>query len=130
MDNVVQTEQPRRYVIIFYALAAIVLGFFLERVLQKAFASLRWNDAAVLGDYTVTTLVGFGAAVVTAVVTWQAERTRTLSLQVAEELRRVTWPSVRETRAATVAVILASAIAAAILGVFDFVWSWLSRSIY
>jgi preprotein translocase subunit SecE len=130
MDNVVQTEQPKRYVIIFYALAAVVLGFFAERVLQKAFAFLRWNDAAVLGDYTVTTLVGFGAAIVAAVVTWQVERTRTLSLQVAEELRRVTWPSVRETRAATVAVILASAIAAAILGVFDFVWSWLSRTIY
>jgi len=130
MDNVVQTEQPRRYVVIFYALAAVVLGFFAERVLQKTFAWLRWNDAAVLGDYTVTTLVGFGGAAVAAVVTWQVERTRTLSLQVAEELRRVTWPSVRETRAATVAVILASAIAAVILGVFDFVWSWLSRSIY
>jgi len=130
MDNVVQTEQPRRYVIIFYALAAVVLGFFAERVLQKAFAWARWNDAAVLGDYTVTTLIGFGAAIVAAVVTWQVERTRTLSLQVAEELRRVTWPSVRETRAATLAVILASAIAAAILGVFDFVWSWLSRTIY
>ena len=36
----------------------------------------------------------------------------------------------RETRAATVAVIVASAVAAVVLGVFDLVWSWLSSKIY
>jgi preprotein translocase subunit SecE len=42
----------------------------------------------------------------------------------------VTWPSLRETRAATIAVIVASAIAAVVLGVFDLVWSWLSAKVY
>ena len=42
----------------------------------------------------------------------------------------MTWPSLRETRAATVAVIVASVVAAVILGVFDIVWSWLSAKIY
>jgi preprotein translocase subunit SecE len=130
MDNVAQNEQPKRYVIIFYALAAVVVGFFLERVLQKSFAGLRVNDTNVFAGYTVSTLVGFGIAVATAVACWQIVKVRTLALQVAEELRRVTWPSFRETRAATVAVIVASAIAAVVLGIFDFVWSWLSQQIY
>jgi len=64
------------------------------------------------------------------VVVWRIPKTQTASLEVALELRRVTWPSLRETRAATVAVIVASAIAAVILGLFDFVWSWLSQQIY
>ena len=55
---------------------------------------------------------------------------RSLFPGCALELQRVTWPSLRETRAATVAVIVASAVAAVILGVFDMVWSWLSAKIY
>lgn len=130
MDNVVQTEQTKRYVVIFYALATVVVGFFLERVLEKVFAALRLNDASLFAGYTVTTVVGFGIAIAAAFTIWRVSRTRTLSLQVAEELRRVTWPSWRETRAATLAVILASAVAAVVLGIFDFVWSWLSQRIY
>jgi preprotein translocase subunit SecE len=42
----------------------------------------------------------------------------------------VTWPSLRETRASTIAVVVASAIAAVILGVFDFAWGWLSGKLY
>jgi preprotein translocase subunit SecE len=130
MDNVAQTEQSRRYVVIFFALAAVVVGFFLEHVLVGLFAWARVNDSTIFAGYTVSTALGFGSAVILGFVLWRLSRTRTLSLQVAEELRRVTWPSIRETRAATVAVIVASAIAAMILGVFDFVWSWLSQSIY
>jgi len=94
------------------------------------FAWARVNDSTLFAGYTVTTVIGFGVAIGLAVGLWRIPRTHTLSLQVAEELRRVTWPSFRETRAATVAVIVASAIAAAVLGVFDFVWSWLSQRIY
>jgi preprotein translocase subunit SecE len=130
MDNAAQTEQPKRYVAIFYVLAAIVVGFFLAHVLGLVFATLRVNDAPVIADYRVTELLGFGASVAAAIGLWRWSRTHTLSMQVAEELRRVTWPSMRETRAATIAVIVASAIAAVILGVFDFVWNWLSQQIY
>jgi len=130
MDNVAQTEQPKRYVIISFALAAVVVGFFLEHVLINVFAAARVNDTALFAGYTVSTVLGFGVAITLAVVAWRLTRTRTLSLQVAEELRRVTWPSFRETRAATLAVILASTIAAVILGVFDFVWNWLSQQLY
>ena len=63
-------------------------------------------------------------------VVWRIPKTQTVSLEIALELRRVTWPSLRETRAATVAVIVASAIAAVVLGLFDMIWSWLSTKIY
>jgi preprotein translocase subunit SecE len=130
MDNVVQTEQPKRFVAVFFALAAIVVGFFLEHVLMGVFAWARVNDSTLFAGYTVSSVIGFGTAIVLAVALWRLPRTHTLSMQVAEELRRVTWPSFRETRAATLAVIAASAIAAAVLGVFDFVWSWLSQQVY
>ena len=130
MENVGGVEQPKRIVVIFYVLAAIAVGVFFERILALVFSYARVNDFAVLGDWTLSTIIGFGLAIVLAVGLWRLPKTQQVSLEIALELRRVTWPSARETRAATVAVIVASAIASVILGVFDFVWSWLSSKVY
>ncbi len=131
MDNVGGVEQPKRIVAIFYVLAAIALGVFLEKVIALVLTYARMNDFAVFGeDWTLSTVIGFAIAGIAAAVVWRIPRTQMVSLEVALELRRVTWPTLRETRAATLAVIVASVIAAVILGVFDMVWSWLSAKIY
>jgi preprotein translocase subunit SecE len=130
MENVGGVEQPKRIVAIAYVLAAIAAGFFLEKIASIAFTYLRVNDFEVFGGWSLSTVVGFVAAAIIAVIVWRIPRTQTVSLEVALELRRVTWPTLRETRAATIAVIVASAIAAVILGVFDMVWSWLSSHVY
>ena len=130
MENVGGVEQPKRYVAIAYVLAAIAIGVFLEKVLALLFGYLRVNDSEVFGGWSLSTILGFVLAAVTAVVVWRIPRTQAVSLEVALELRRVTWPTLRETRAATIAVIVASAISAVVLGLFDMVWSWLSAKIY
>jgi preprotein translocase subunit SecE len=95
------------------------------------FSYTRWNDAAVLGeDWTLTTVVGYALAAAAAVVAYRAPRVRAVSMEIAQELKRVTWPTMRETRAATVAVVVATFVAAAILGVFDLVWAKLSALVY
>ena len=128
--NVGGVEQPKRIVAIAYVVAALAVGVFLEKVIELALSYGRVNDFAVIGDWSLSTVLGFGLAAIIAVVIWRIPRTQTVSLEVALELQRVTWPSLRETRAATVAVIVASAVAAVILGVFDMVWSWLSSKVY
>jgi preprotein translocase subunit SecE len=130
MENVGGVEQPKRIVAIAYVLAAVLAGFFLEKITSLVFAYARVNDAEVFGGWSLSTVVGFVLAAIVAFVVWRIPRTQQVSLEVALELRRVTWPTLRETRAATVAVIVASAIAAVILGVFDMVWNWLSQRIY
>ncbi len=130
MDNVGGVDQPKRIVAIFYVLAALALGVFLQKVLELVVAATRFNDAEVLFGWSVTQIAGFAVAAIAALVVWRIPKTQQVSLEIALELRRVTWPSMRETRAATVAVIVASAVAAIILGVFDLVWSWLSSKVY
>jgi preprotein translocase subunit SecE len=130
MDNA-GVEQPKRYVAIFYVLAAIVVGKFLEKIAALVFSYARLNDATVLVEgWTVSTVIGFAVAAVVAVVVWRIPKTQTVSLEIALELKRVTWPSLRETRASTVAVVVASFIAAIVLGVFDFIWGRLSSLVY
>jgi preprotein translocase subunit SecE len=122
---------PKRIVAIFFVFAAIFLGIFLEKVLALVFSYTRWNDFPVFGDdWTLTTVVGYGIAAVAAVAVWRTPKLHTVSMEVAGELKKVTWPSLRETRAATVAVVLFSFLAAALLGFFDYVWAWLSGRIY
>ncbi len=131
MNDAGGVEQPKRYVAIFYVLAAVALGFFLEKVIALAFSYARVNDFQILGEgWSLSTVIGFAVAAVAAVVVWRIPKTQSASLEVALELRRVTWPTLRETRAATVAVIVASFVAAIILGGFDAVWAWLSSHIY
>jgi preprotein translocase subunit SecE len=122
---------PKRMVVIFYVLAALALGVFLEKSLGLVFTYARWNDPAIFGeDWTLTTVLGFVVAAVAAVVTWRTPKTQATSLEVAAELKKVTWPTLRETRAATVAVVIATFAAAVILGVFDYVWAKLSSLVY
>jgi len=56
-------------------------------------------------------------------------RTHEVSLEIASELRKVSWPSFAETRAATIAVIVASIIAAVLLGLFDVLWQFVTDKI-
>ncbi len=119
---------PKRLVAIFYVAAALALGVFLEKVVGLVFAYAKWSDPALFGeDWTLSTVIGYGVAVIAAVASWRTPRVRELSMQVAQELKRVTWPTLRETRAATVAVVAATFAAAVLLGFFDFVWARLSQ---
>jgi preprotein translocase subunit SecE len=122
---------PKRMVVIFFVLAALAVGVFLEKVLGLVFSYARWNDPAVFGeDWTVTTVLGYAISAVAAVVAWRATRVQTVSIEVAAELKKVSWPTLRETRAATVAVVVATFVAAIVLGVFDYVWARLSSLVY
>jgi len=126
-----QGVEPKRIVAIAFVAAAVFLGVFLAKVLALAFSYTRWNDFPVFGeDWPITAVVGYGAAFVAGAVAWRTPRLQATSLEVAGELKKVTWPSLRETRAATLAVIAATFVAAAILGMFDYVWAWLSARIY
>ena len=126
-----QGVEPKRMVAIAYVAAALFLGIFLSKVLALAFSYTRWNDFPVFGeDWPITAVAGFAVAAAAGAVAWRTPRVHTASMEVAGELKKVTWPSLRETRAATLAVIAATFVAAAILGMFDYVWAWLSGRIY
>jgi preprotein translocase subunit SecE len=130
MNDVGGVEQPKRIVAIFWVLAALVSGIFLEKVLGLVFSYTRVNDFSVFGGWTLSTVVGFAVAAVAALALWRVPKAQITSFEVALELRRVTWPSLRETRAATVAVVVATFIASIILGVFDFLWGHISSLVY
>jgi len=108
---------PRRLVVIFYLVFGLVLALFLENMLAVLFARIGVSDVDVVEGlgWQVSTLLGVIMSAATLVAAWMNPRGQQLSLEVAAELMKVTWPSWDETRVATFAVIIASAIAAVVL---------------
>lgn len=112
---------PKRLVVIFLLLAGIVAGLFFEHVLGLVWARFGWgNPSLVEGvNWQVSTLVGYLLAVGLALLVWFQPKAHAVALDIASELMKVTWPSWSETRASTVAVIVASVVAAVVLFFID-----------
>jgi preprotein translocase subunit SecE len=53
-----------------------------------------------------------------------------MASEVAAELKKVTWPTGKEVRAATIIVIGMAILAAVVLGTFDLVWAQLTELVY
>ena len=108
---------PKRLVVIFFLIAGLIFALFLEHVCGLIWARAGWSDPTVIEgvDWQVSTLVGFLLAAGLVVGAYMHPRSHALSLEVASELMKVTWPSWGETRVSTIAVVVASVIAAVIL---------------
>jgi preprotein translocase subunit SecE len=122
MSGVGAKMEPKRMVGLTLFVFALTGGMFLSRVAATVFEKLKWNDPALLGieDLTITSLVGFALSISVVLYCYFNPTIRAGSLDIAAELKRVTWPSFAETRVSTVAVIIASVVAATILATFDF----------
>ena len=120
-------------------LSFLVLGFLLaltlEHLLERLGASvgvLGFLGRPFLGieGWSYAPLLGYAIAVATGLFCWRDARVREPANEVVEELGRVTWPTMEETRAATGAVIIASLVCAVILGLFDYGWGLITHSVY
>jgi preprotein translocase subunit SecE len=111
-----------RLVVIAYLLFGVIIGVFLSKIIELGAAQAGFTTStAVIAGTPITwpDVIGFALAIGLGVYCWMSDRVRTLSTEVAEELTRVSWPSFEETRVSTIAVIVASLVAAVILFAMD-----------
>jgi preprotein translocase subunit SecE len=112
---------PKRLVVIFYLLTGLIFAVFLDHVCGLVWGRAGWSDPTIIDglDWQVSTLVGVLLAAAAAVGAYVHPKSHALSLDVASELMKVTWPTWEETKNSTVAVIVASVVAAVLLFVID-----------
>ncbi len=79
---------------------------------------------------TTTSMLAFVIAVGVGAYMYRSDHYYRLANEVAQELKKVTWPSVKEVRAATIVVIVMSALSAVIMWSFDLAWSFLTERVY
>ncbi len=102
------------------------------------FTLLKWT-AEWLGEYLPaslqpsefwTTTGSFLITLVLGVYLYRNERTYNLVDEVTTELKKVTWPTGKEVKSATIVVFVMAVISATILGIFDYTWLKLTGVVY
>ncbi len=112
---------PKRLVVIFYLASGVALILFLDHILALTWARFGWPDPGLIEglDWKLTSIVSVLLSVGAVIFCFVNPEVHRLSIEVATELMKVTWPSWAETRVSTVAVVVASALAAVILFAID-----------
>lgn len=120
-----QENAPNKPVHLIYLVGAVI-AFYL---LQWSIDWLWGYFGTAPGDFTITLLAAIGATLV-GIVMYRSDKYYHLANEVASELKKVTWPTAKEVRAATLVVIVMAILSALILGLFDFVWSNITELVY
>src|SRR3954470_7654817 len=100
----------QRMVVIGYVVLGLLAGFFLEHVFLAAFGGFSPTQPLtrpLWGEWTWSSFIGLGIAAAAGAYLYRLPKTHDVSLEIVAELRKVTWPGLAETRAATIAVIVA-----------------------
>ena len=108
---------PKRLVVIAYLVFGFIIALVLDQLVEMVLARVGVNNTILIEgpDWRISTLVAALISIGGFSYAWFNPKARNVSIEVATELMRVTWPSWEETRISTFAVVIASLVAAVIL---------------
>jgi len=116
---------PNKPVHLMYLCGAVVMFYLLQWTVDWV-----WGYFATPPTEFTISMVAAALTLVTGIAMYRNDRIYTLANEVAGELKKVTWPTPKEVRAATIVVIVMAIISATVLGLFDLVWSNITELVY
>ena len=120
-----EEEGPNKAVHIMFLTGGLILFFVLNWTGEwlTGYFVRHPNDFAINGIAALLALV-------VGVWLYRNDRVYTLAHEIASELKKVTWPTKKETQLGTMVVIVMVIISAIILGAFDMLWAAVTDAIY
>jgi preprotein translocase subunit SecE len=122
---VAQENAPNKPVHLIYLCGAVLLFYLLQWSIDWV-----WGYFATAPSESKISMIAAVAAVVISVALYRNDRVYHLANEVSGELKKVTWPTAKEVRAATLVVVVMAIVSSIILGVFDLAWSNLTELVY
>jgi len=122
---VAQENAPNKPVHLIYLCGAVLLFYLLQWSIDWV-----WGYFGTSPSEFKMSLVAAIGAVVVGITLYRNDRVYHLANEVSSELKKVTWPTAKEVRAATMVVIIMAVTSAVILFLFDLVWSGLTDLVY
>ena len=120
-----QENAPNKPVHLIYLCGAVLLFYLLQWSIDWV-----WGYFGTSPSEFKMSLVAAIGAIVVGVSLYRNDRIYHLANEVTSELKKVTWPTAKEVRAATMVVIVMAVTSAVILFLFDLVWSGLTDLVY
>ncbi|HVZ72680.1 MAG TPA: preprotein translocase subunit SecE [Polyangia bacterium] len=108
---------PNKFVHLTFAIGALLAAFVVSRTIDWG-----WSYFSKPNDLVVN-FVAIAIAAGAAIGVYKNERAYSSVVEVTRELEKVTWPTRKETSAATVVVLVTVMISAVILSGFDAIWA-------
>ena len=113
-----------KWVHMMFVIGGLLLAYLLTQTVEWV-----WGYFAKPKDLYVIS-IGAVVAAIASVIAWRNKNLFGKASDIMQELSKVTWPTRKETSAATVVVIITTIIFSFFLGVFDLIWSWATGIIY
>jgi preprotein translocase SecE subunit len=107
-----------------FAAGGLITAFLMVKLVE-----LIWGYFERPQDLYVN-IIGITIGGIAAYLAWRNENTFAKAAEITTELKKVTWPTRKETSAATTVVIVTVIISAILLSIFDLIWSWATGLIY
>lgn len=120
-----QENAPNKPVHLIYLCGAVLLFYLLQWSIDWV-----WGYFATSPSEFKMSLIAAIGAVVVGVALYRNDRIYHLANEVSNELKKVTWPTAKEVRSATIVVVVMAVTSAVILFLFDLVWSGLTDLVY
>jgi preprotein translocase subunit SecE len=112
---------PNKFVHLTFAIGGLLVAFVLARAIDWG-----WSYVAKPNDLVVNGLAILlaGAA---AIGVYTNERAHASVVEITRELEKVSWPTRKETSAATVVVLVTVLVSALVLSGFDAIWAFFTN---
>jgi preprotein translocase subunit SecE len=122
---VAQENAPNKPVHLIYLCGAVLLFYLLQWSIDWIWGYFGTSPS----EFKMSLMAGVGA-VVAGVILYRNDHVYQLANEVSGELKKVTWPTAKEVRSATIVVLVMAVTSAIILFLFDLVWSGLTDLVY
>jgi preprotein translocase subunit SecE len=122
---VAQENAPNKPVHLIYLCGAVLLFYLLQWSIDWVWGYFGTSPS----EFKMSVMSAIGALVI-GIVLYKNDRVYHLANEVSGELKKVTWPTGKEVRSATMVVIVMAVVSAIILFAFDLVWSSLTDLVY
>jgi preprotein translocase subunit SecE len=110
-----------KFIHLTFAVGGLLTAFILSRATDWV-----WSYFSKPNDLVINAVAVVGASVA-AYLAYRNERVFATVHDITRELEKVSWPTRKETSAATIVVLVTVAIAAVILSTFDALWSFFTN---
>ena len=115
-------NEVKRYVNLAFIFAAMIMAWFFMKFSAFVMGLASVTDVRLMGEHvTYSTISGIVISIIVTILMWRSPKIYEGSLNVAREMKKVTWPTKSETVYAMKVVVATSLIVAAILFCFDVV---------
>ena len=117
----------RKWIYLSYIVTTLLLAWILNQALLLVVNYVRIDNPTILGVMPASALLSVVVVGTAGFLFFRQEHVNVFSMEVAQEVRKVTWPDRKTVYMSTVVVVISVIIAAVVVGIFDVFCAWLVR---